>query len=102
MGTVDISKSKGGRFCCSYFYIYFKTQKIPGYTRDFCKSNKEAALDSSSAIFFITSERAYRMWSVLGCLWKQLSVHGIMIPYVLATFFLRKLKKDGIKFRFCC
>lgn len=47
MGTVDISKSKGGRFCCSYFYIYLKTQKIPGYTRDFCKSNKEAALTAN-------------------------------------------------------
>lgn len=23
MGTVDISKSKGGRFCCSYFYAKF-------------------------------------------------------------------------------
>lgn len=35
MGTVDIFKNKGGRFCCSYFYAKFfskriKSRDIPG------------------------------------------------------------------------
>lgn len=103
MGTVDIFKSKSDRFCYSYFYAKFfskrrKSRDIPGTS-----ANQTRRLPlTADQLFHRIRKGLPDVVCFLGCLWKQLSVHGIMIPYVLATFFLRKLKKGGIKFRFCC
>ena len=103
MGTVDIFKSKGGRFCCSYFYtrIILKRRKFRDIPGTSANQTKRLPL-TADQLFHRIRKGLPDVVGSLGCSWKQLSVHGIMIPHPLAMFFFAKIEDDGIKFLFCC
>lgn len=91
MGTVDIFKSKGGRFCCSYFYAKFfpkrrKSRDIPG-----TPANQARRLPLQLISYFIASEKAYWMLSVSRLLVEAavwLQQHGT--TFAIVVFFLQK------------
>lgn len=93
MRTVDIFKSKSGRFCCSYSYAEIiskrrKSRDIPGTS-----ANQTRRLPlTADQLFHRIRKGLPDVACSLGRLWKQLSVHDTMIPYPLAILFLRKLK----------
>ena len=91
METVDIFKSKGGRFCCSYFYAKFfskrrKSRDIPGTS-----ANQTRRLPlTADQLFHRIRKGVPDVVCFLGCLWKQLSVHSNMAPHLLLLFFFAK------------
>ena len=103
MRTVDIFKSKSGRFCCSYFYARAilkrrKSRDIPGTS-----ANQTRRLPlTANQLFHRIRKGLPDVVCSLGCSWKQLSVHDTMIPHPLAILFFAKIEDNGIKFLFCC
>ena len=72
-----------------------KTQKIPGYTRDFCKSTRRLLL-TADQLFHRIRKGLPDAVCFLNCLWslrKQLSGHSNMAPHLLLLcFFAKKLR----------
>lgn len=97
MGTVDIFKNKGGRFCCSYFYAKFfskrrKSRDIPGTS-----ANQTRRLPLTADQLFHRIRKGLPdvvcFFNCLWSLWKQLSVHSNMAPHLLLLcFFSKKLR----------
>ena len=93
MRTVDIFKSKGDRFCCSYFYarIILKRKKSRDILGTSANQTKRLPLTADQLFHRIRKglpNAVCFFWLPV----EQLSGHDIMIPHVAASNFLRKLR----------